>query len=132
LEIQWLDRRSILLLHGESLAQHGGLPGIGDAGLLDSALARPMHLLTYNADATLAELAAAYCFGISRNHPFMDGNKRAAFAVFGLFLPDNGWWLQVSQEEAFRTMMSLAAGELTEEQLAAWVGQHLIPLELER
>ena len=129
IEIKWLNARSLTLLHEESLAQHGGLPGLRDAGLLDSALARPQHLLNYNADTTLAELAASYCFGIARNHPFADGNKRAAFSVLGLFLPANGWWLNVDQPEAFRTMMSLAAGDLTEEQLAAWVAQHIVPLE---
>ena len=128
LEIEWLERQALVLIHEESLARHGGLRGFRDEGLLDSALARPEHLLTYNADATLAELAAAYCYGIARNHPFNDGNKRAAFAVLGLFLPANGWWLEVAQDEAFRTMMALAAGDLTEEQLAAWVARHLVPI----
>ncbi len=126
LEIEWLERQSLLLLHGESLAQHGGLEGVRDMGLLDSALARPRHILTYKAKATLAELAAAYCYGIARNHPFVDGNKRAAFSVFGLFLPPNRWHLAAPPDQAFRIMMSLAAGELTEEQLAAWISDHLI------
>ncbi len=130
LEIEWLDRRALLLLHGESLAQHGGLQGVRDAGLLDSALARPHHILTYKSDATLAELAAAYSFGIARNHPFVDGNKRAAFSVFGLFLPPNGWRLDAKPDDAFRVMMALAAGELTEEQLAVWTSEHLRKLEV--
>lgn len=132
IEIEWLNQRSLLLLHEESLAQHGGLPGLRDAGLLESALARPQHLLTYNVDTTLAELAAAYCYGIARNHPFADGNKRAAFSVFGLFLPANGWRLQADQLDAFQTMMALAAGEMTEEQLAAWIAEHIVPLEPSR
>ncbi len=129
IEIKWLNQRSLLLLHEESLAQHGGLPGLRDAGLLESAPARPQHLLTYNADTTLAELTAAYCYGIARNHPFTDGNKRAAFSVFGLFLPANGWWLQVEPLDAFETMIALAAGELTEEQLAAWIAGRIVPLD---
>ncbi len=127
MEITWLHRRALLLAHERSLAEHGGLRGIRDAGLLDSALARPQHLLHYNADVTLAELAASYVFGITRNHPFVDGNKRAAYVVLGLFLPANGWWLRAPPQEAYALMIALASGELTEEQLAVWIERHMIP-----
>ena len=125
-QVKWLERRALLLAHEESLAEHGGLRGMRDEGLLDSALARPLHLLTYTADATLAQLAASYAYGIARNHPFADGNKRAAFLVFGLFLPPNGWLLQVAPTEAYYMMMSLATGETTEEQSAEWIHQNLV------
>lgn len=127
MDVKWLNRRTLLLIHEKSIAEHGGLRGIRDEGLLDSALARPQQILHYNADVTLAQLAAAYVVGITRNHPFVDGNKRAAYVVLGLFLPANGWWLRSPQPEAYAIMMALAAGELTEEQLAAWIGQHIIP-----
>ena len=123
---RFLSRRALELLHDESLAEHGGRPGLRDEGLLESALARPHQLLAYG-EPDLAALAAAYAFGLARNHAFVDGNKRAAFLATGLFLGLNGWRLQVSQLEATRTMLALAAGELPEDALADWLRRHAAP-----
>lgn len=118
----WLDKQVLLLLHDESLAEHGGLTGIRDEGLLDSALARPLNLHAYG-KSDVAELAASYTEGLAKNHPFVDGNKRAAFLAMGLFLFANGYRLTATQAEATVTMHS-AAGEIGEEELAAWIRQH--------
>lgn len=107
----WISKRALLLLHEESLAQFGGARGLRDDGLLESALARPEHLHAYNSASTLAELAAAYGFGIAKNHAFVDGNKRAAFLSLGLFLAINGHRLRASQVDATAVMMSVASGE---------------------
>ena len=118
--VRWLDKRALLLLHGESLAEHGGLPGLRDAGLLDSALARPL-----NGMPDLAELAASYGVGLAKNHPFIDGNKRAAFLAIGLFLALNGYRLNATQLDATQTMLHVAAGEIDEAAFAAWLRAHL-------
>jgi death-on-curing protein len=120
----WLDRKGIILLQAESLAQHGGSSGIRDAGLLDSALTRPINKWNYNPAADLAELAAAYGFGLARNHPFVDGNKRIAFIATALFLRLNGDRLSSTPLDEIRTMLNLAAGELSEEEFAAWIRNH--------
>jgi death-on-curing protein len=122
----WADKRVLLLLHGESLAEHGGLPGLRDDGLLDSALARPLNLVAYG-QPDFADLAATYGCGIAQNHPFVDGNKRAAFLAVGLFLALNGFRLQASQLEATQTMLAVAAGEIEETEFAAWLRAHLTP-----
>lgn len=116
---RWVDKRALLLLHGESLAEHGGLPGLRDEGLLESALARPL--------IDIAGLAAAYGAGLAQNHPFIDGNKRAAFLAIGLFLALNGYRLAATQLDATRTMLALAAGEIDEAALADWLRQHMAP-----
>jgi death on curing protein len=126
-EPRWVERRTLLLLHEEILAEHGGLPGLRDPGLLDSALARPKNLFTYNEACDLAELAAAYAFGISQNHPFRDGNKRVAFLSVGLFLGLNNAQLVSSQREAIETFFALAAGKLPEADLAAWIRSRIKP-----
>jgi len=120
-EPKWIDRRALVLLHGESLATHGGRAGVPDEGLLESALARPRQLWTYEVDADLARLAAAYGVGIVRNHPFVDGNKRAAFLAIGLFLGLNGYRLVADPADAARTVLALAAGEIDEPAFAAWI-----------
>jgi death-on-curing protein len=109
-----------VLLHDESLAMHGGASGLRDAGLLDSALARPLNLVAYG-DPDLAELAASYAFGLAQNHPFVDGNKRAAFLAAGLFLGLNGYRLTASQAEATVAVFGLASGEIDEPTFAAWL-----------
>ena len=119
----WIDKRALLLLHDEDLTEHGGLPGLRDEGLLDSALARPLNLLAYGTPS-LAELAAAYAFGIARNHPFSDGNKRAALLATGLFLGINGLAFKPDKMDAYRVYFALAAGEVTEEELAVWIGRN--------
>ena len=117
---QWIDKQALLLLHGESLAIHGGLSGLRDEGLLDSALARPLNLAAYEMP-DLFDLAASYGVGLAKNHPFNDGNKRAAFLAVGLFLALNGYRLRVGQIEATQTMLAVAAGELDEPGLTAWL-----------
>jgi death-on-curing protein len=116
----WVDKQALLLLHGESLAVHGGLAGLRDEGLLDSALARPLNLAAYEMP-DLFDLAASYGIGVAKNHPFNDGNKRAAFLAVGLFLALNGYRLNAGQVEATKTMLAVAAGELDEPGLAAWL-----------
>ena len=121
---RWVDKRALVLLHGESLAEHGGLPGLRDEGLLDSALARPLNLAAYG-QPDLAALAAAYGVGLTKNHPFADGNKRVAFLAVGLFLAVNGYRLNVGQVEATQIMLAVAAGEIDEAAFAAWLRRHL-------
>ena len=117
----WLDRRGLLLLHLESLAEHGGSSGMRDEGLLDSALARPRNQFLYNPSVDVAQLAAAYGFGLAKNHAFVDGNKRIAFIATALFLRLNGWRLATERLDEIQTMLNLAAGEITEGQFAAWI-----------
>jgi death on curing protein len=121
---RWVSKQALLLLHGESLAEHGGAAGLRDDGLLDSALARAQNLAAYG-DPDVAALAAAYGSGISQNHPFVDGNKRAAFLSVGLFLALNGFRLQATQAEATVAILALAAGELDEAEFAGWLREHL-------
>lgn len=121
---RWIDRRLLILLHDESLAMHGGASGIRDEGLLVSALARAPNLAHYGTP-DLADLAAAYAYGLAKNHPFVDGNKRAAFLSVGLFLGLNGQRLTASQAEATVAMFSLAASEIDESTFAAWLRQRL-------
>ena len=121
---KWINRQVLLLLHDESLAEHGGAAGIRDEGLLDSALARPRNLALYE-EPDVAGLAASYAVGLAKNHAFVDGNKRAAFLSVGLFLGLNGYRLQASQVAATLAMLAVAAGEMDEPGFAAWVRQHL-------
>jgi death-on-curing protein len=122
---RWVQRHALLLLHGESLAEHGGGTGLRDEHLLDSALARPEHLAAYG-EPDFADLAGSYGFGIARNHPFVDGNKRAAFLSVGLFLFLNGYRLQATQAEATLTVIALAAGEVGDAEFAAWIRDHSV------
>jgi death-on-curing protein len=116
----WIDKRVLLLLHDESLAEHGGATGMRDEGLLDSALARPLNLAAFE-EPDIAALAASYAVGLAKNHAFVDGNKRAAFLGMGLFLYLNGSRLTASQPDATVTMLAVASGELSEEALADWI-----------
>ncbi|MEC9346462.1 MAG: type II toxin-antitoxin system death-on-curing family toxin [Pseudomonadota bacterium] len=120
-EPRWIRREVLLLLHDESLAEHGGASGLRDEGLLDSALARPRNRHAYGDDCDLADLAAEYAYGLARNHPFVDGNKRAALLSIGLFLGLNGYRLVAGQAEATLTILTLAAGELPLDELASWI-----------
>lgn len=117
---RWIDKRLLLILHDESLAEHGGASGLRDEGLLDSALARPLNLVAYG-EPDIADLAASYGVGLAKNHPFVDGNKRAAFLSVGLFLGLNGHRLTATQADATLTVFGMAAGEISEEQFAAWI-----------
>ncbi len=121
----WVDRRALVLLHRESLAEHGGHAGVLDEGLLESALARPRQIFSYEAKPGLARLAAAYGVGLVRDHPFADGNKRAAFLAVGLFLRLNGFRLVADQVDATRTVLALAAGEMSEGEFVAWIRTHM-------
>jgi death-on-curing protein len=118
---RWLDQRALVLLHAESLAEHGGLWGLRDEAALQSALARPRNVQAYEPGADAARLAAAYGFGIVRSHPFSDGNKRAGFLAVGLFLELNGFDLEVDEADAVKTIVDLAAGNLSEEVFAEWI-----------
>jgi death on curing protein len=122
---RWIDRGALLILHEESLALFGGARGLRDAGLLDSALDRARNQYLYDSETDLPALAAAYGFGLAKNHPFVDGNKRAAFLGLGLFLAVNGKRLRADPVDAIHTMLALAAGEITEKQLAAWIRANL-------
>jgi death-on-curing protein len=123
---KWINRQVLLLLHEESLAEHGGASGLRDEGLLDSALARPLNLSLY-AKPDVADLAAAYGVGLAKNHAFVDGNKRAAFLAVGLFLSLNGYRLCTSQADATLTMLSVAVGDIDETTFAQWVRAHSQP-----
>jgi len=123
---RWIDKHALILLHDESLAEHGGASGMRDEGLLDSALARPLNLAAYG-DPDFAALAASYGTGVAKNHPFVDGNKRAAFLCVGLFLYLNGYHLRATQAEATLAMLALAAGELDEAAFAEWLRRHAGP-----
>ena len=121
----WIDTAVVLAVHEEQLAEHGGSTGVRDIGLLESALARPMNLVAYG-EPDVAELAASYGFGIARNHPFVDGNKRTAFVSVELFLQLNGYHLVADDVACMLTMLAVAAGELDEAGFAAWLRQHCV------
>ena len=123
----WVDKQLLLLLHDESLAEHGGAAGIRDEGLLYSALARPLNLIAYG-EPDLAELAASYGVGLAKNHAFVDGNKRAAFLAVGLFLRLNGHRLNASPAAATVAMIDVAAGTLNEADFADWIRRHSAPV----
>ena len=122
---RWVDKQALLLLHDESLAEHGGAAGIRDEGLLGSALGRPLNLDAYGTP-DFADLAASYAIGLAKNHAFVDGNERTAFLAAGVFLHLNGYQLGVSQVDATLTMLAVASGELGEAGFAAWLRQHCI------
>jgi len=117
---RWIQREALVRLHAMCLVQFGGLAGLRDEGLLESALARPEQLANY-ASPDVADIAAAYAFGLAKNHPFVDGNKRTAFLALGLSLRLNGYRLTASQPDATQTILLLAAGELSEQALATWI-----------
>jgi death on curing protein len=119
-EPEWLDTDIVLDIHAEQLAIFGGGDGMRDLGLLESALARPLNKFAYG-ETDLAVLAAAYAFGIARNHPFVDGNKRAAFGSMIVFLGLNGIDLDVPPEDATAIILEVAAGEIDEDGLARWL-----------
>lgn len=124
----WVEKEALLLLHGASLARFGGAEGIRDEGLLESALARPVNKFNYaqagNEQIDLAELAAAYAFGLVKNHPFIDGNKRAAFLACGIFLAMNRKVLNAPAAETVAAVMALADGSVDEREFAIWIRRH--------
>jgi len=122
----WLDAAVLDAVHDEQLAEHGGARGVRDRGLFESALARPRQQAAYG-EPDAAALAAAYGYGLARNHPFVDGNKRTAFVAVELVLALNGFELRAGDADCVMTMLSLAGGTLSEEDFAAWVRQHSTP-----
>ncbi len=124
----WFDESFVLAVHDEQIREHGGLDGLRDRGLLASALAKPQQLAAYGAPDA-ADLASAYAFGVARNHPFLDGNKRTAFVLAETFLNLNGYVLPATDEDCYLTMIRLAAGELTQEEFAAWVRNNMARIE---
>ena len=123
---KWINRKALLLLHDESLAEHGGATGLRNEGLLDSALAPPLNVALYS-DPDVAGLAASYGVGLAKNHAFVDGNKRAAFLAVGLFLAINGYRLVATQADATLTMLGVASGDLDEGALADRIRNRIQP-----
>lgn len=120
-EPRWLSKTVVLAIHADQMRQHGGSLGIREMGLLDSALHRPRNRLHYEPGSDLEILAAAYGFGIARNHPFVDGNKRVAFQAMYVFLGINGLTITADEEEVVRLVFELAAGNLSEAELVDWL-----------
>ena len=117
----WVEKQAIIALHDRSLALHGGPSGIRDEGLLESALQRPMNRFFYEDETSIAVLAATYAVGVASNHPFVDGNKRAAYQALILFLALNEAPLKAQPVDAINTMLGVAAGQIDIDTLAAWV-----------
>ncbi|MGA0545850.1 type II toxin-antitoxin system death-on-curing family toxin [Brevundimonas sp. VNH65] len=117
----WLEKAAIIALHDRSLALHGGPPGIRDEGLLDSALQRPLNRFHYEGADEIAALAATYAVAVASNHPFIDGNKRAAYQALILFLALNGLPLRADKVDAIQTMLDVAAGRIDIERLTIWI-----------
>ena len=129
-EPTWINLRVIKAFHDRQINEHGGLPGLRDEGLLLSALSRPQNAYHYsNPKPDIAELAAAYGFGLAKNHPFNDANKRTAFIAMRLFLKLNGYNLAASAEEKYKTIIRVAASEISEHELTQWVRENLRAVE---
>lgn len=122
----WILDNIVRAIHQRQIAEHGGLDGVRDIGLLESALAKSKNLYNYSKKkSTIAEIAASYAYGISHNHAFVDGNKRTAFVVFSLFLKLNGYELHASEADKYQTFMKLASGKITEGELASWIAGNI-------
>jgi death-on-curing protein len=127
-EWQWLSAEAIIDLHAEQLEEHGGAAGLRDENALRSALARPLNMVAYDpAGVTVYRLAAAYAYGLARSHPFVDGNKRIAFLAAAAFLLMNGCYLDALEHDAAQVVLRLAAGEIGEDDFAAWLEDHAYP-----
>ncbi len=126
-EPRWITKQGLLILHDRSIALHGGAPGLRDEGLLESALARPANRFHYEGVEDICELAATHLIAVASNHPFTDGNKRAAFLAAGLFLRKNGRRLLAEQADAALMVLSVAGGERDIEALAGWIKARSIP-----
>jgi death-on-curing protein len=126
----WMEMTDAVIFHDMELAAHGGSTGLRDPGMLESAVMRPRNLWAYaDAPPSLTRLAAAYAFGISSNHPFVDGNKRTALVVSFAFLDTNGIAVTASQGDAYDTILALAAGEIGEQQITEWFDRNTAPLQ---
>ncbi|MBF4509049.1 MAG: type II toxin-antitoxin system death-on-curing family toxin [Aeromicrobium sp.] len=126
-EPRWVSRVVVDAVHVDLIRTHGGMPGVRDEDLLESALARPRQRWAYDASADLAVLAASYGFGLARNHPYHDGNKRVAFMAMAVFVGLNGFELVADEADVVTTIVALAAGALDEDALAEWVRVRLAP-----
>jgi death on curing protein len=126
-EPRWLNRVVVDAIHTDQIREHGGRPGVRDENALESALARPRQKWHYATSADLASLAAAYGFGLARNHPYRDGNKRIAFLAIVTFIGLNGRDFTATDADVVTTMLALAAGRLSEADLATWIGSHIGP-----
>ena len=122
---KWVARSVVLAIHEEQIAEHGGTQGIRDIGLLESALARPQNLVAYGKPDVVA-LAASYAFGLARNHPFLDGNKRTSYVTTVVFLRINGLDIRADEAARIQIWFDLAAGDLTEEMLTEWLHSHVV------
>ncbi|MEO7741396.1 MAG: type II toxin-antitoxin system death-on-curing family toxin [Usitatibacter sp.] len=121
----WLDRRDVEAFHAIQIAEFGGLAGLRDGGALESALARPLNLSAYG-ETSVFELAASYAFGIARNHPFVDGNKRTALVASFTFLELNGWEVKAAETDAVLVFLDLAKGKVPQGDLARWLQAHCV------
>ncbi|HVF48233.1 MAG TPA: type II toxin-antitoxin system death-on-curing family toxin [Pyrinomonadaceae bacterium] len=124
---RWLRIDRVLAIHQRQIAEHGGVEGVRDIGLLESALARPQNVHTYEPEADIARLAASFAFGIVKNHPFIDGNKRTGYVVMETFIIKNGFQLTATPADKYLTFLALAEGSLSEDELAAWLRARLKP-----
>lgn len=123
-EPRWVPETAVVAIHEELIAEHGGKPELRDSGLLSASLARPRHLFSYSENATLFDLAAAYGYGLAKNHSFVDGNKRIALAAIDVFLRLNNYKLVAPEPEAVVMMINLVDGVEDQESLAAWIGEN--------
>lgn len=123
-EPRWVDRLVVDAVHLDQIREHGGLGGLRDENALESALARPRQEWHYEPESSVIELAAALGFGLSRSHPYRDGKKRVSFVTMVVFLELNGWRFTATEAEVVEAMVALAAGSLSEADLAAWLGEH--------
>ena len=123
--IVWIGKRLVMALHDRQIAEHGGSAGVRDESLLDSALARPQQLFAYgDPPPDLADLAASLTYGLAKNHPFVDGNKRTALAAADVFLADNGWSLEADKDDLYQLVVLVAAGDIDEEGATAFFGEN--------
>ena len=121
----WLQKNVVIAFHEMLLVEHGGLAGMREEGLLDSALGRPIHQYYYDSVSDIFDLASTYAMGIIQNHPFIDGNKRTGFVSMKTFLARNGLWLKLPKEDAIKTFISLADGKVSHSHLSEWIKRHL-------
>ena len=126
--MRWLNIDRVIAIHQMQLAEHGGGTGVRDIRLLESALARPLNINAYEPGADVATLAAAYAFGIVKNHPFIDGNKRTGYVVMETFLIRNGHTLNAPPQDKYTTFIALANGSLAEDELAVWLRERIAPI----
>ena len=126
MEPRWVDRLVVEAIHFDLVRAHGGMRGLRDESVLESALARPAQRLAYGLESDVATLAASYGFGLARSHPFNDGNKRVAFVTMAVFVELNGYELAAAESDVVTVMLDLAAGALDEDKLADWVRSHLV------